>query len=151
MKKLLILLFSILFPLLSSAQKGSVMTPDKKPIAGVLVTLSKTDSTFVKSVATDTDGRFDLMSDVRPYLLSFDHSAYAPKSMRAETFSLTHFFIGFRCKNSKRQGKHPCLYASALKFMPVYLIVTIKAPNLEHYPLAITISENSPPSYIKKS
>ena len=77
MRKLLILLLSILFPLLSSAQKGSVMTPDKKPIAGVLVTLSKTDSTFVKSVATDTAGRFDLMSDVRPYLLSFDHSAYA--------------------------------------------------------------------------
>ena len=83
MRKLLILLLSILFPLLSSAQKGSVMTPDKKPIAGVLVTLSKTDSTFVKSVATDTAGRFDLMSDVRPYLLSFDHSAYAPKSIRA--------------------------------------------------------------------
>ena len=75
MRKLLILLLSILFPLLSSAQKGSVMTPDKKPIAGVLVTLSKTDSTFVKSIATDTAGRFDLMSDVRPYILSFDHSA----------------------------------------------------------------------------
>ena len=115
MKKLLILLLSILFPLLSSAQKGSVMTPDKTPIAGVLVTLSKTDSTFVKSVATDTDGRFDLMSDVRPYLLSFDHSASAPKSMRAETFLLAHFFIGFRSKNSKRQGKYPCLYACALK------------------------------------
>ena len=99
MKKLLILLFSILFPLLSSAQKGSVMTPDKKPIAGVLVTLSKTDSTFVKSVATDTDGRFDLMSDVRPYLISFDHSAYAPKSMRAETDDLGDIILDERAYN----------------------------------------------------
>lgn len=50
-----------------------------------------------------------------------------------EAFSLAHFFIGFRCKNSKRQGIYPCLYTSALKFIAVCLIVTIKAPNLEHY------------------
>lgn len=99
MKKLLILLFCMLFPVLLIAQRGRVITPDKKPIAEVVVMLSKADSTFVKSVATDTDGRFDLMSDVRPYLLSFDHSEYAPKSMRAEVNDLGDIVLDDRAYN----------------------------------------------------
>ncbi|KGN77713.1 hypothetical protein HW49_09795 [Porphyromonadaceae bacterium COT-184 OH4590] len=41
--------------------------------------------------------------------------------------------VVFSSKNSKRQGKY--LYPYALKFMAVYLIVTIRTPNPEHYPL----------------
>ena len=43
------------------------------------------------------------------------------------------FPIGFRYNNSKRQGKYPCLYTSALKFIAVYPIVAVKIHSLEYY------------------
>ena len=41
--------------------------------------------------------------------------------------------IGFRSKNSKRQGIYPYLYTSALKFIAVYLIVMVIAHSLKYY------------------
>lgn len=64
MKKLLILLFCTLIPVLSIAQKGRAITPDKKPIAEVVVTLSKADSTFVKSVATDSYSQVEMRGTI---------------------------------------------------------------------------------------
>ena len=55
------------------------------------------------------------------------------RSIKPRNLLVGLFSVGFRCKNSKRQGKYPCLYTSALKFIAVYPIVAVKTHSLEYY------------------
>ena len=54
-------------------------------------------------------------------------------SIKPRNLLVSLFSVGFRCNNSKRQGKYPCLCTSALKFIAVYPIVAVKTHSLEYY------------------
>ena len=54
-------------------------------------------------------------------------------SIKPRDFLVSLFSVGFRSKNSKRQGIYPYLYTSALKFIAVYLIVMVIAHSLKYY------------------
>jgi hypothetical protein len=81
-KKLLLCMFCFITSThLMYAQKGKVIDGSNEPIVGVVVALSNADSIFIKAVTTDLEGRFDLKSDIRPYMLDFQHISYAPKNI----------------------------------------------------------------------
>lgn len=87
MKRVVIVLcFAI--PFLAFGQKGKVIDKHGEPIISAVVMLNKIDSTFVKAVTTDLEGRFDLKSDMRPYMLVFNHVSYASKKTVSETDDL---------------------------------------------------------------
>jgi hypothetical protein len=87
-KKMLLFLFCITSTHLLFAQKGRVIDGNNEPIIGMIVALKNVDSTFVKAVTTDLDGGFDLKSDIRPYLLDFQHISYLPKNLISEADDL---------------------------------------------------------------
>ena len=70
-------IFAVAVPLLSASQAGSALSgrvsDDSAPVAGAIVTVS--NSGFVKSVTTDTDGRF-VLQPVPPGRYEFRTSAH---------------------------------------------------------------------------
>ena len=56
------------------------------------------------------------------------------RSIKPRNLLVSLFSVGFRSKNSERQGIYPCLYACTLKkYVVGYLILTIETANLEYY------------------
>ena len=55
------------------------------------------------------------------------------RSIKPRNLLVGSFFHWFQCKNGKRQGIYPCLYACALKFIAVNVVVTVKTHSLKYY------------------
>lgn len=86
--KLTVFSLFLLIPFWVYGQKGEVIAPNGAAVISAVVTLNKIDSTFIKSVITDSEGRFDLKSEIKPYMLVFSHVSYATRKIVSEADDL---------------------------------------------------------------
>ena len=68
--------------------RGRLIDTTGMPVAGAAVVLFDQDSTFINAVSSASDGKFELHSSLRPYMLQIQHLAYELRTVESDRSDL---------------------------------------------------------------
>lgn len=68
--------------------RGRLIDTASMPVAGAAVVLFDRDSTFINAVESDRDGRFEIHTSLRPYMLQIQHLAYELRTVESDRSDL---------------------------------------------------------------
>lgn len=68
--------------------RGRLIDTTGMPVAGAAVVLFDQDSTFINAVSSAADGKFELHSSLRPYMLQIQHLAYELRTVESDRSDL---------------------------------------------------------------
>ena len=68
--------------------RGRLVDKSGAPVAGAVVLLFESDSTYVDAVASTLEGRFEIRSALRPYRLQIQHLAYELREIESDRSDL---------------------------------------------------------------